>query len=400
MKKLFIILTFVFSFLQVTKAGSPPSGKKLWSVRMAESIMKRYPQSWMLEGAKAPKWGYTPTFACFSFWEVWQHTGDRKFRDYVGSYCDSIVLDNGTIKNYKQEDYSIDNVNGGKVLFCLYNATRQEKYATAIRSLRDQMRTHPRTSEGGFWHKKIYPNQMWLDGLYMASPFLAQYAKEFNEPGLFNDVVNQYLLISKHLYDPKTGLFFHGWDESHEQAWANKETGQSANFWGRGMGWYAMALTDVLDFLPKDQKDRPRLLEILNQVAEGISKYQDEKTGLWYQVLDQGNRKGNYLESSASGMFVYSLLKAVRMGYLDKKYENIALKGYEGILKNLIREEPDGSISLTNCCSVAGLGGKPRYRDGSFEYYVGEKVIDNDLKATSPFILASIEVENLKKTVH
>ncbi|MBV5348109.1 glycoside hydrolase family 88 protein, partial [bacterium] len=207
----------------------------------------------------------------------------------------------------------------------------------------------------------------------------------------FDDVVKQFVLVHKYTYNPKTGLNYHGWDESKEQKWADPKTGCSPHYWGRAEGWYAMALVDVLDYLPQNHSGRAKILEILNQVAAGIKKHQDQKTGLWYQVLDQCNREGNYLEATSSSMFTYSLLKAVRKGYISKDYKTVALKAYSGILENLIKNNSDGTISLTKCCSVAGLGGNP-YRDGSYEYYIKEPVRDNDPKGVGPFIMASLEI--------
>lgn len=366
------------------------------SVRMAESIIKHNPSPNTLDGGHSLRWGYTQGLLCKSLIELTCFNGNTKFYKYAASYADSIVNEDGTIKTYMLTDYNIDQLNGGKILFQLYRDTHKEKYSNAIKMLRSQMLNHPRTTEGGFWHKKVYPHQMWLDGLYMGSPFLAQYAKEFNEPALFLDVINQFVLIDKHAYDPVTGLYYHGWDESREQKWANKTTGTSPNFWGRSVGWYAMALVDAMDYIPSDHKDRSKMIEIMNKVANGIAKNQDIDTGLWYQVLDKKGEPGNYLESTASTMFVYFLQKAVNNKYIDAKYSDVAKKGFSGILNTFIKNNEDGTISITNCCSVAGLGGSPNYRDGSYGYYVGEKVINDDLKAVGPFILAGIELEKTK----
>jgi len=311
---------------------------------------------------------------------------------YAKAYADQFISEDGIISGYKRSDFNIDKLNSGKFLFELYINTKDEHYKKAIFILRDQLKEHPRTSEGGFWHKLRYPHQMWLDGLYMGAPFYAQFGKEFNEPAVFDDVVNQFVTVHKHTFDTITGLNYHGWNESKEQQWANLQTGCSPNFWGRAEGWYAMALVDVLDFIPENHSGRTKLLEILNQVAAGIKSVQDNESGLWYQVLDKGTQKGNYLEASASCMFVYSLLKATRLNYIDKEYRLVAEKGYEGILKNFIEENNDGTISLTNVCSVAGLGGTP-YRNGTYEYYIGEPVRDNDPKGVGPFILASLEMK-------
>lgn len=382
--------------------------EKLYSVRMAESEIARFPEPWMTEYATYPKWNYHIGVLTHAMMSMCEYTGDMKYFDYVESYYDMMIDDSANISRYKMQNFNIDHVNPGKDLFSLYRQTGKKKFRMAIDTLRMQMSLHPRTSEGGFWHKKRYHSQMWLDGLYMGSPFLAQYAKEFNSPflaarkkkkfngpDLFDDVANQVILMAKHTYDSATGLFWHAWDESREQRWANKETGQSPHFWGRGMGWLAMAQMEILDFFPLDHPQRPHLLEIVKKTANGIVKHQDSESGVWYQVLDQAGRKGNYLESSASTMFVYFLFKAVRMGYLNESYLAAAEKGYQGILKTFIEENEDGTISLTSSCCGAGLGGDP-YRDGSFEYYINEEICENDPKGTGPFIWASIEYEQYK----
>ena len=366
------------------------------SVRMAESVMKRNPEPWMIDFRKKPKWEYTQGLVLKAMMQVWVETGDKRYFDYVKTYYDQFVDDNGRIWLYKLKDYNIDRINPGKVLFRLYQETGDEKFRKAISLLRDQMKTHPRTSEGGFWHKKIYPHQMWLDGLYMGSPFLAEYAETFEEPDLFDDVCRQFILMEKHARDEKTGLLYHGWDESRNQRWADPETGCSPHFWGRGMGWYAMALVDALDFIPENHPKRHEVIAILNRLASAISSVQDDDTGLWYQVLDQGGREGNYLESSASCMFVYALLKGIRQGVVPSRYLAVAQKGYQGILTHFIEEKQDGEVHLHKVCAVAGLGGNP-YRDGSYEYYIGTLVRSNDPKAVGPFILASLELESMKE---
>jgi unsaturated rhamnogalacturonyl hydrolase len=369
--------------------GSFKQKDGLWSVRMADSEMKRFPSSWMLDYSATPKWSYCPGLVCKALLETWKQTGDKKYFNYVKSYADTLINEEGVIKTYKLEDYNIDQINAGKILFDLYRETKNEKYHKALNTLRDQMRTHPRTSEGGFWHKKTYPYQMWLDGLYMGSPFLAQYAREFHEPLLFDDVVNQIKLVAKHTRDEKTGLFNHGWDEKHVQNWADPVTGKSPGFWGRSIGWYAMAMVDVLDYLPENHPGRKDVIDILNGLAEAVVKVQDPATGLWYQVPDQGGRAGNYLESTCSSMFVYAMAKGVKHGYLDKKYLASAQKGFDGILKDLIKIDGDGTLTITHCCAVAGLSAN---RPGTYDYYINEKVRDNDAKATGPFILASLEL--------
>jgi len=272
----------------------------------------------------------------------------------------------------------------------LYKKTGNQKYLTAIQTLRNQMKSHPRTSEGGFWHKKVYPHQMWLDGLYMASPFLTQYAVEFKEPELFEEVTKQLILMAKYSYDSTTGLYYHGWDESREQRWSNPKTGTSPNFWSRSMGWYMMALVDVLEFLPHEHPKRSELISILQGLTDTLLKYRDSKTGMWYQVTNLPERKGNYLESSGSAMYIYSIVKGAKAGYLKKEYLKIGKKLYQQFVKTFVQENEDGTMSVTNCCAVAGLGGDNRYRDGSFEYYISEPVRNNDAKTVGPFMMVSI----------
>lgn len=398
LKSKMLILFLMILFVSEACIQSKNDEKEdLWSVKMADSEMVRFPELWMIENAKKPRWTYTFGLVAKSMMELSDYTSNAKYYDYAKNYADTLIDANGIIRTYNKESYNIDNVSPGKILFELYEKTGDIRYKTALDTLRNQMLTHPRTSEGGFWHKKIYPHQMWLDGLFMASPFLAEYGARFDEPQLFDEVVHQLKLVAKYTYDEKSGLYYHGWDESKVQAWANKETGTSPNFWARSIGWYAAALVDVLPFLPENIEGREDLLSIVSGLAEAIKKYQDQESGVWYQVIDQGRREGNYLESSASALFVYFLSKAINHGYLSKEYEAIATKGFEGIIQNFIQNEDDGTYTITSCCAVAGLGGEKVYRDGSFEYYISEPVINNDPKSTGAFIFAAIEFEKLKK---
>ena len=274
--------------------------------------------------------------------------------------------------------------------------TKDEKYKKALDLLYSQFAGQPRNEDGGFWHKKIYPHQMWLDGLYMGAPFYAEYAFRNNRPQDYADVINQFITCARHTYDPKNGLYRHACDVSRTERWADPVTGQSKHCWGRALGWYAMALVDVLDFIPKHEAGRDSLLAILDNVAVQVKKLQDPETGGWYQVMDRSGDKGNYLESSCSAMFIYSLFKAVRMGYIDPSYLDVAKAGYEGFLKNFIEVDKDGVVTITKACAVAGLGGKV-YRSGDYDYYINETIRNNDPKAVGPFIMASLEYERLQK---
>jgi len=327
---------------------------------------------------------------------VWLRTGQQKYYGYIERNMDEFVTQDGEIGTYRLEEYSLDQINQGKLLFLLYEATGDERYKKAARLLREQLRTHPRTTEGGFWHKQIYPHQMWLDGIYMAAPFYAEFARRFDEPEGFDDVARQIILIEKHTRDPRTGLLFHGWDESKRQKWADHESGCSPSFWARAIGWYAMAIPDVLDHFPMNHPQRDKLLAIFRTTVAAIARVQDPASGMWYQVLDQGDRVGNYLESSASCMFVYAIAKGVRNGYLDEEALAVARRGYEGILKQFVEVDEQGLVNLNGICSVGGLGGTP-YRDGSFAYYVSEEVVSNEYKGVGAFILASVEMERVEQ---
>ena len=378
---LFIFCLSLFPFLSY--------GQKYY-IRMADSEMKRNPEPWMIDFSKAPKWNYCHGLELQAILQVGEKTDIPTYYDYAYEFADLMVEPDGQIKTYKPEEYNIDRVNTGKILFPIYAKTKEDRFRKAIDLMRNQMRTHPRTQDGSFWHKKVYPHQVWLDGLYMACPFLAEYAKTFDEPELFDDVALQIIDVHKYLYDMKTGLYYHGWDESHQQRWSDPETGLSPNFWSRSIGWFMMAMVDVLDFLPENHSKRPEIIRILQELSASLEKVRDPKTGMWYQVTDRIGRKGNYLESTGSAMFVYGWVKGAQKGYLDISYLEKGKEAYEQFLKQFVEENQDGTISITNCCAVAGLGGDKNYRDGSFEYYISEPVRKNDPKAVSPFMMVSI----------
>lgn len=372
-----------------------PKNQKPWSVRMAESEMVRNPESWQVDFQPSLKWDYCHGLELGAMMDVYDRYGDAKFYEYALAYADTMVNEDGTIKKYKLTDYSLDRINSGKMLFRIYEQTKNDKYKKALDLLRSQFDGQPRNADGGFWHKKVYPNQMWLDGLYMGTPFLAEYAYRNNEPQAYQEVINQIKIVARHTYDPANGLFRHACDVSKREKWADKETGQSQHCWGRALGWYMMAIVDDLDFIPQHEPGRDTVLVILNHIAETLKKYQSPE-GLWYQVMDKSGEPGNYLESSCSAMFVYSLFKAVRKGYIPSSYFAVARKGYEGILNEFIKVDDNGLVSITKACAVAGLGGK-NYRMGDYDYYIHEQIRDNDPKAVGPFILASLEWKGLPK---
>lgn len=399
MKNRSILLGCLGAMLCITSMAQTtedfPKKQKPWSVRMAESEMVRNPESWQVDFQPSLKWDYCHGLELGAMMDVYDRYGDSKFYDYALAYADTMVNEDGTIKKYKLTDYSLDRINSGKMLFRIYEQTKDEKYKKALDLLRTQFDGQPRNEDGGFWHKKVYPNQMWLDGLYMGTPFLAEYAYRNNDPHAYQEVINQIKIVARHTYDPSNGLLRHACDVSKREKWADKTTGQSQHCWGRALGWYAMAIVDNLDFIPLHEPGRDSVLVILNQIAKTLKKYQSPE-GLWYQVMDKSGEPGNYLESSCSSMFVYSLFKAVRKGYIPASYFAVARKGYEGILNEFIKVDENGLVSITKACAVAGLGGK-NYRMGDYSYYINELIRDNDPKAVGPFILASLEWEGLPK---
>jgi len=365
-----------------------------WAKRIAESFVLRHPGNVTYDSLSPnQRWNYEQGLMLVALRRMWLQKKDQRYFDFIKGNIDQFVDESGSINTYKYTDFNLDNIAVGRALLTLYEVTKEKKYKTAADTLRKQLRNQPRTNEGGFWHKQIYPYQMWLDGLFMAEPFYAWYAKMMRETRDYDDIVNQFVYIYKHTRDPKTGLLYHGWDESKQQRWADPKTGCSPNFWGRAIGWYAMALVDVLDILPKDYARRKELLPILRDVSATMLKYQDKKTHLWYQVLDQGAREGNYLEASASSMFAYAFARGANRGYLNKSYLRKARETFRGIVENLVSVDPNGFVDLLHTCQGAGLGGKP-YRDGSYEYYISEPQRKNDMKGYGPFLLAAIEIEN------
>lgn len=361
-----------------------------WSERMALSIMRTYPEAWQIDNHPAPKWDYKIGMILTGYEKLYNQTKDQKYFDYVKAYADKLIDKNGAFQNFDPKDHNIDFINAGKILFNLYETTKEQKYLTALQTLRRQFDDHPRTASGGFWHKKIYPNQMWLDGLYMGEPFYARYTAAFEEGEKLEDAALQFELLHDHTFDKKTGLYFHAWDESKKMAWANPETGTAPNIWLRAIGWYGMALVDALDYFPKDHPKHKELVQYLNELATAVSKYQD-KSGLWYQVPNLPTKKGNYLEASGSSMLVYALAKGVHKGYLPAKFESVANNGFNGLISKLIKVDKDGTIHITQVCASAGLGGNP-YRDGSFDYYINEKITTDNSHGLGAFLLASIEL--------
>lgn len=341
------------------------------------------------------KWNYEDGCVLKGTEDLYKVTKNEKYYQFVYTYMMESIESDGAIKGYNMEEYNIDNINSGKVLFGLYEKTGDIRYKKAIDILYEQLKNHPRTNSGNFWHKKIYPYQIWLDGLYMVQPFYIKYENLFNDRENYEDIFNQFINTRKFLRDNEKELYYHGYDESRQEAWANKQTGVSPCFWGRAMGWYVMALIDVLEEVPKELLDKYKEIKhIFIEAIDGLLKYQDKETNMWFQVIDQSKREGNYPETSGTLMIAYALLKGSRLGFLPKEYREHGKNAFEGtIAKYMITK--DGKTLLGGICSVAGLGNTP-YRDGSYEYYLSEKVVANDPKGVGALMMAYSEILLLK----
>ena len=375
----------------------------------AASIMTTYPDSivskkflqHMLqdkEGTDPEKrravWNYEEAVTLKGIDRLWRKTGDDRYFTYMKKIMDHFIEEDGTIRTYLPLEYNSDQLTGGLILLTLYENTRAPKYKQALDHLWEQIQWQPRTKQGGFWHKYKYPYQMWLDGAYMLDYFYASYARAFNQE-VFSDVANQLIWMNDHLRDPATGLLYHGWDESKKQPWSDPVTGRSPEVWSRSMGWYVMALADIIEIFPTDQPKRKDLIRILQQTMDALKAYQDAPSGVWYQIVNKGGKQGNYLEASGSVMFTYALAKGINRGYLPASLKPMLTSAYQGMLKEFITIDERGFPHVHQSCSGAGLGGTP-YRSGSYEYYVNEPRRSDDLKTIGPLISLFLEMEQLK----
>ena len=379
---------------------------KNYSEWLTYSEMKRVPHSYLLDFSTKPKWSYVMGIEMEGMLDTYEHykDGNAAILDYLKEYPATMIDAEGNVKGYKYEDFNLDNVRTAKFILRMHNLFPSKGTELALKTIFKQLQNQPRTKEGVYWHKAIYANQVWLDGIFMGLPFYCNYAVQNMKPKkakkILDDAVDQMVKTDQRTYDEKTQLWKHAWDETHQQFWADKENGKSKHTWARALGWYVMAMTECLDAMPEDYARRGEVIALLNKAMKSVVKYQDKKTGVWYDVMDVKSDK-NYLESTASSMFAYVLLKGYRKGYLSAEYRDAGVKAYKGILKEFIKVNPDKTISLTRCCAVSGLGPgpgpyvkKPNYkRDGSFEYYISEPIRDNDPKGVGPFIWASLEME-------
>ena len=387
------VVMVLLGFVSVAEPTAARADERRWSERVADSTIERWPDGRFTQPAERWVWNYGLGTLLEGMDEVWLNTADPRYYNYIKSSVDQFVMPDGSIPTLKVDENQLDSILLGRQLLLLYGVTQDKRYATAATLLYQQLMHQPRTPSGGFWHKQRYPNQMWLDGLYMAEPFYAEYASTFHHPEAFSDITYQFALLHEHARDAKTGLLYHGWDESKAERWANKHTGTSSQFWARGMGWVMMALADTIAYYPDGDAGRAQLIVLFQRDAAAVARYQDGATGIWYQVLDKARADRNYPEASASCMFVYALARGVRLGYLPRSYLANAERGYKGILSHFIETGAGDSVSLTGTVKVGGLGGDP-YRDGSYTYYIGEKKVTNDPKGVGAFLLAGVEMEN------
>ncbi|MCD7729299.1 MAG: glycoside hydrolase family 88 protein [Clostridia bacterium] len=353
---------------------------------------------WNIENikhGKAPGWNYIDGCMMTSLYSIYKQTGNKKYLDFIDTFVDYYVFEDGSIRGYELETYNLDNLNEGRVLFDLYRETGKEKYKKAISLLYKQIEGQPRTGSGNFWHKLIYPNQVWLDGLYMAQVFYTRYETEINHGKNYSDIVKQFKSVHENMYDKQKKLYYHGWDYSRTAFWADKETGLSKSFWLRSVGWYTVGLVDAISYFEGAEELKSQLIDIFKDTIEGLEQYIDKDKHMFYQVVDQGGREGNYLETSGSAMIAYAMMKGARLGFVDKRFAEIGKSVFNGICNEYLTET-DGKLNLGGICLVAGLGPENnRRRDGTFGYYISEPVVENDAKGTGPFVMAYTEIMQL-----
>lgn len=389
-----VLLSFLILIMFSACTGQKEANKNgdadlKWSVKMANTVLAKSDSLIHYVDGK-PKWAYDVALLGMAIDKLGNN--DARYSKYMEDWVNYFVRPDGSVIDYNPTEYNLDRIFPGRNIITVYERHPDPKYKIALDNFIEQLKTHPKTHSGGYWHKKIYPWQMWLDGIFMASPYMAQYAKEFNSPAWFDVATFQTKLIYEKTLDQQSGLLMHAWDESRTQKWCDPSTGKSHYPWSRAMGWYVLAIEDILDYLPENHPDRSDLISILQKTCDALLKVQDPKTGLWFQVLNQGEREGNYLEGSGSAMYAYAFARGAHKGYLDDKYLQIANRAFDGIIKELITVDEKGLVTMHNICGGCGLGGNP-YRDGSFEYYINEKRVDNDTKGVGPFIMAALELD-------
>ena len=368
------------SYIERLLEGSTPD-KPLWNIEK-------------IHLGKPPAWNYIDGCMITALLSAAEITGEKKYSDFAENFIDYYIGADGSIRGYSIEKFNLDDINEGRVLFDLYRTSGKEKYKSAVMLLREQLEKQPRTVTGSFWHKKIYPHQVWLDGIYMAQVFYVRFQKEFGN-GSIEDTMNQIRNVRKYMFDEDKKLLYHGLDCSKSIFWADRETGLSANFWLRAIGWFTVALADIIGYL-ENGEERDEIGGIFREVIDGIAQYADPETGMYWQVVDQGGREGNYLETSGSSMIAYAMMKGARLGVLDGKYSALGRKTFDGICEKYLTFNENGEINLGGICLVAGLGPETdRRRDGSYEYYISEPVVENDAKGVAPFVMCYTEVKRM-----
>ncbi|MCR5214296.1 MAG: glycoside hydrolase family 88 protein [Eubacterium sp.] len=345
----------------------------------------------MVLSGKPNKWNYIDGCMITAILSLYEITGQKVYFDFAKDFVDYFVNQDGSINTYSVEEYNIDNINAARNLFPLYEMTKDEKYKKAMDLVKSQINGMPRTREGNFWHKKIYPNQVWLDGLYMAQPFYMKYETKFNNMIGCQDIFSQFKNVRKYMRDLDTGLYYHGYDSSRQMYWANPETGCSPNFWLRAIGWYALALVDTAEAIDESLYYEYRYLQTtLEELVKSLIPYQD-KSGMFYQLVNLPDEENNYLETSGTALISYAILKAVRLGYISEVYAEMGERAFNGIIDKYLSKNEDGSLKLGGICLVAGLGGKD-HRDGSIRYYLSEPVVENEAKGVAPLLLSYTEM--------
>lgn len=377
------IMTLIDNYIEKLLTQSTPE-KPLWNI---EAIHQ----------GKAPAWNYVDGCMMTSLLSLYRQTKDEKYYRFVESFIDYYVLEDGTLRGYEQSTYNLDDICESRVLFDLYDRTKQEKYNKAIELTYRHILRQPRTKEGSFWHKLIYPHQVWLDGLFMAQPFYTRYETLRNQQKNYDDILNHFKVVRKHMYSEQDQLYYHGYDASKTAFWADKKTGLSKNFWLRATGWYVVSIVDVIDYLDISYPARKDFFfPLLKEAIDGLLTYQDKKSNLFYQVINQPNEPKNYLESSGSALIAYAILKGVRLGALDLSYQAIGQAIFNGIVDMYISDN-DGDLNMKGICLVSGLGPDHNLRrDGSVAYYLSEPIVENDAKGVGPFIMAYTEMKMIK----
>lgn len=385
-------ITWLDSYETFSKAHSVPA----WSDKIIESTMQLYPDAIDFPIYAPNRWNYEYGFFLNATFVRWQETKNEKYLTYIKQWVNRFIDENGKLDSiqYRPDEYKLDDILPGRLLLSLYELTKEEKYKNAANQLKAQLLTQPKTSEGGYWHKKVYPSQMWLDGIYMADIFSLQYAKTFNEPAFVEEAIHQIKLIAKYTTDSATGLMYHGWDESKNKVWAHPEKGTSPEFWGRAIGWYIMALVESVEYIPVDHPERGEIVELFQQLSASVLKYQDKKNKLWYQVIDKGATPGNWIETSCSAMFTYAFAKGHRLGLLGDNYYEAAQDAHAALLKDYVTFDEQGILYLNRTVKIGTLN--PKGSKGDFDYYLSTECRINDYKGLASFLYASLELDKSK----